>query len=59
MYCELASVKPLTISVLGRWRKRLVLMNVWGTLVALFWAAVLIPAHFWLKSPSEISFLPF
>ena len=45
--------------ILGIWRKRLVLMNEWGTLLSWWWAAVLVPVLFSLKRPSEISFLPF
>ena len=39
------------------WRERLVEMNECGTSLALF--DLLIPMLFWLKRPSEISFLPF
>ena len=55
---ELAIFKPLSVGALGMWRERLVLMNEWGTLVALWWAAVPILVLFSLKRPSEISFLP-
>lgn len=39
------------------WRERLVLINEWGTLLALCWTAGLIPLQFSLKRPSKISFL--
>lgn len=44
--CELAIVKSLTIGALGRWKKKLVLMNEWGIWVAFRWAAVLISVLF-------------
>ena len=42
-----------------RWRMRVVLMNEWRTLMALGWAAGLIPFHFPLNILREFSFLPF
>ena len=40
-------------------RKRMVLKNKWWTLVALAWAAGIIPVLFSLKRLREMSFLPF
>ena len=56
---ELATFRPLTVRGLSMGRERLVVMNECRNLVALGWASVLIPVHFWPKRPSEISFLPF
>ena len=46
LYCELATVIPWVVGGLGRWRMCLVLLNELGTLMALFWAAVIIPELF-------------
>ena len=47
--CELAIFKLLTFGALGRWRKMLVLINEWGTSLALWWEAVLIIALFFVQ----------
>ena len=46
LYHELATLMPWMVGGLGWWRMWLVLLNELGTLVALFWAAVIIPEHF-------------
>ena len=48
-YHELALFHHLSIGGFVMWRKRLVLMNEWGTSVASCWAAVLTPVIFLLK----------
>ena len=56
---ELDIFQHLSIGGLGMWRRRLVLINEWGTSVASWWAAVLNPVIFSLKRLIEIPFLPF
>ena len=59
LYHELAIFQPLIVGGFDTWRKRLVLMKVWGTSVSLVWARMLTPVLFSLKRLGEISFLPF
>ena len=55
LYCELATVMPWMVSGLGRWRMWLVLLNELGTLMALFWAAVIIPELFCSREIEKFS----
>ena len=59
LHHELAIVKPLTFWHLGRWTKRVMLMNKWGNFGGMSVGSWLIPLLFSLKGLREISFLPF